>query len=261
MRRGRRHEPRVAAPGAGRLALQQRLERRAPSGRERLDSQRALQPIARMIRRIEERVDLRDGHPLVRLSDLHDLVAGADVAFLQDAEVESRPSAGGEQRRHARLVHPDADAIAGDTRLRHLEQRAADPIPIADAHGIVGQSFDREVLAELSVDEVGPLQLLLPVAIRFDLIDEDRALLTAVAGQVALPVSLEIQPADAAAATHRILPDRGVHRATLPRDVARQSDVHREQSSHVSSRWYHRSLRRGPSSTVRFRWGPCEITA
>jgi hypothetical protein len=32
--------------------------------------------------------------------------------------------------------------------LSDLEQRAADLVTVADAHGIVGQSFDREVLAE-----------------------------------------------------------------------------------------------------------------
>ena len=186
-----------------------------------------------MIGRIEERVDLRHGHPLLRLSLLHDLVAVAHFARLQDAEVESRPSAGGQQGGHAGLVHPNADAIAGDTRLRHLEQRAADPIAIADAHGIVGQSFNGEVLAELSADEVGPLQLLLPVSIGFDLVGVDRALLTAVPGQVALTIAVEIQSADLTSATHRLLPDRGVHRATLPCDVAREANVHREESSHV----------------------------
>jgi hypothetical protein len=69
--------------------------------------------------------------------------------------------------------------------LSDLEQCAADLIAVADANGIVGQSFDREVLAELSVDEVGPLQPLLPVAIRFDLVDKGGSLLTPVAGQVA----------------------------------------------------------------------------
>jgi hypothetical protein len=38
--------------------------------------------------------------------------------------------------------------------LSDLEQRAADLISVADAHGIVGRSFDREVLAELSGDEL-----------------------------------------------------------------------------------------------------------
>src|SRR5215510_5883442 len=104
-----------------------------------------------MSRRIKQRVDVGDGHPLGGLAHFHDFVAGTHLARLKDAEVESRPPAGGEQRWHARLVHSNADAIAGDARLRHLEQRAADPIPIADAYRIVEQSFDRKVLSELSV--------------------------------------------------------------------------------------------------------------
>src|SRR5947199_10443898 len=143
-----------------------------------------------MIWRIEERVDLCDGHPLLRLSHLHDFVARSYLAFPQDAKVEARPSAGCQQSRHPRLVHPNADAIACNARLGDLEQRAADLITVADAHCIVGQSFDREVLTELSMDEVGPLQLVLPIAIRFDLIDEDGALLTPVPRHVALTVSV-----------------------------------------------------------------------
>src|SRR5215831_19454104 len=180
-----------------------------------------------MIGRIEEGVDLRNGHSLLRLSHLHDFVAGTHLAFAQDAEVESRPSTGCQQCRHPGLVHPDANAIAGNARLSDFEQCVADLITIADANGIVRQSFDREILAELSVDEVGPLQLLLPMTIRFDLVDEDGALLAPVPGQVALTVSIQIQPADTATAPHRILPDRGVNSATLPLNVARKSDVHR----------------------------------
>src|SRR5438477_12774528 len=143
-----------------------------------------------MIGRIKERVDLCDSHSLFRLSHLYDFVAGADLAFLQHAEVEPRSSARCQQCRHPGFVHPNADAIAGNARLSDLEQRAADLITVADAHGTVGQSFDREVLAKLSVDEVGPLQLLLPIAVRFDLVDEDGSLFTPVPGQVALTVSL-----------------------------------------------------------------------
>jgi len=69
--------------------------------------------------------------------------------------------------------------------------------------------------------------LLLPIAIRFDLVDKDGALLASVAGEVALTVSVQIQPSDPAAARHRILPDPGVDSAPLPLDVARKSDVHR----------------------------------
>src|SRR5882672_7833328 len=187
-----------------------------------------------MIWQIEQRVDLCDGHPLLRLSHLHDFVGGSHLALSQDATVEARPSAGCQQSRHPRLVHPNADAITGNARLADLEQGAADLVAVADAHCVVGQSFDREVLAELSMDEVGPLQLLLPIAIRFDLIDEDGALLTPVPSQVALTVSVQIHPADPTAARHRILPDPGVHSATLPLDVTRKSDVHGQESSHVA---------------------------
>jgi hypothetical protein len=55
-----------------------------------------------------------------------------------------------------------------------------------------------------------------------------------VASQVALTVSVKIQPAGPTAATHRIFPDPRVYRAPLPRDVARKSNVHRYQSSHVA---------------------------
>jgi hypothetical protein len=40
------------------------------------------------------------------------------------------------------------------------------------------------------VDEVGPIQLCLPTAIRINLIDEDGSLLTPAPGQVALTVSI-----------------------------------------------------------------------
>src|SRR5262249_12804831 len=164
---------------------------------------------------------------------LHDFVTGAYVAFLQDAEVESRPSAGRQQCRHPGLVHPNANAIARYARCSDLEQCTADSITVADTDSIVRQSLDREVLTELSAHKSGPLQLLLPVAIRFDRVDEDGLLLTAVADQIALTVSFQIQPADPTAASHRSLPDRGVYSATLPRDITRKSDIHRQQLRHV----------------------------
>ena len=61
-----------------------------------------------------------------------------------------------------------------------------------------------EVLAELAVDEVGPPQLLLPIAIRLDLVDEDGALLTPVSGQVALSVSVQIEAARPGSGPHRL---------------------------------------------------------
>ena len=70
---------------------------------------------------------------------------------------------------------------------RDLEHRAADPVPVADAHLVVGQSLDGEVLAELAVTEVVAAELLLPVAVRVHLVDEHRALLAAVAARSPWP--------------------------------------------------------------------------
>src|SRR6516165_505253 len=181
-------QPNVAASRAARLASQQVIERPVPARRKRLDPQGALQPVARMRREIKQRVDLGDGHALLGLADLHDVVAGADLALPQDAKIETRPSAGRQQRRHPRLVSANAEPVAGHARLGDLEQSAADLIAVADANAIVGQILDSEVLTELANDE-GRLQLFLRVAVRFDLIDVNGALLSAVAGQVALTVS------------------------------------------------------------------------
>jgi hypothetical protein len=63
--------------------------------------------------------------------------------------------------------------------------------------------------------------------IGFDLIYEDSSLLTPMPSKITLTVSFQIQPADATAAMHRILPYPGVHSSAFPLDVARKSDVHR----------------------------------
>src|SRR4051812_4675374 len=182
--------------------------------------------------RVEKRVSLGDGHSLCRLSDLDDLVSGGDVAFAKNPEVESRPSARRQQCRHPRLVHPNADAIAGHARLRDLKQPTADLIAITDAHSIVRQSFDCEVLAELSINEVVSFQLLPPIAIRLELIHENCALLAPMAGDVTLPVSVQIQPPHVPPPGRGILPDAGMNSVPLPRDVAWKSDVHGDKKRH-----------------------------
>ncbi len=183
-----------------------------------------------MIREVEKRIDLSDRHSLLGLPHLHDFVARAHFAFLKNAEVESRTATGGQQRRHPGLVHPNANAIAGNSGLRDFEECAPDPIPVADAHRIIGQAFDCEIFAELSeglrIAQVGPLELLLPITIRLDLVHKDGALFTSVSLQISLTVSVQIQPADPTPAMHWIFPDSGVHGATLPLDVAWETDVH-----------------------------------
>ena len=75
-------------------------------------------------------------------------------ALFKHAEVEARAMMGDEQGGDARVVHADPDAVAGDAWLRYLERGGADLVAVADADLVVTKSFDGEVLAELSVDEV-----------------------------------------------------------------------------------------------------------
>jgi hypothetical protein len=66
--------------------------------------------------------------------------------------------------------------------LSDLEHCATDRKAVAYGNDVVGQSFNREVLSKLSGNEVGPLELLLPITIRLDLVYEHGALFTSVTG-------------------------------------------------------------------------------
>src|SRR5271165_3181016 len=183
-----------------------------------------------MIRKVEKRIDLKDRHSLLSFPHLHDFVARAHFAFLKNAEVESRTATGGQECRHLGLVHPNTNSIAGNSGLRDFEECAPDPIPVSDAHRIIGQSFDCKIFAELAVGlriaQAGPLELLLPIMIRVDLVHKDGAVFPPVSLQIPLTVSDQIEPAGPTPATHWVFPDSGVHGAALPLDVAWETDVH-----------------------------------
>ena len=110
--------------------------------------------------------------------------------------------------------------------MSDLEDRASDPVAIADANHIVAQSLHREVLAELSVDEVASSKLTFPVSIGVDLVDEYGALLTAVPGQIALTVAVDVELAYPARARDGLLEYAGEHGFPSPEHVLRDADVH-----------------------------------
>ena len=56
-----------------------------------------------------------------------------------------------EQRRHLRLIHSDADAVTGHSRLCYLKQCASDPVLVTDAHFIVSENIDGEIFSKLSI--------------------------------------------------------------------------------------------------------------
>jgi hypothetical protein len=180
-----------------------------------------------MAGQVEQRVDLGHGHGLRAGVHLRDLIAGLHGALAQHPQVEPGPVAGDQQRGNLRVVHPDADPVAGDPRLGHLEQRFADLVAVTDAHLVIAQAGHREVLPELPVLEVVPAQLVLPVLVGLDLVHEHGPLLTAVPGQVTLPVTVEVQPPRLHRTLDRLLPHGGVHRAPVPVQVLWQAHVHR----------------------------------
>src|SRR4051794_7233463 len=132
---------------------------------------------------------------------------------------------GDEQGWDARVVHADPDAVAGDTWLRDLEDGAADAKAVADAHAVVTQPLNGEVLAELPVDEVVACELAFPVAVRLDLVDEHRALLAAVASEVTLTVTLDVEPVHPARPRDGLLEDAREDGPPLPGDVLGHPDV------------------------------------
>src|SRR5207248_11733193 len=135
-------------------------------------------------------------------------------------------------------MHPgrtNTDAVARDHRLCPLDQVVPVPLSVPDPHLVIRQPLDGEILAELPVGQIVPAEPFLPVAIRFDLIDEDRALLPPVAAEIGLPVAFDVEPLDAATALYGLLPDGGAHDSSAPLDLARQPDVDREQPGHLCS--------------------------
>jgi hypothetical protein len=103
-----------------------------------------------------------------------------------------------------------------------------DPVSVANAYFVVRQTFNGEVLAELSVSEIAPAESILPIPIRFDLVDKDRPVLASVTLQISLPVAVDVEPPDHAPALNRLLPDRRVNGLPAPCDVAGKTDVNRQ---------------------------------
>ena len=143
----------------------QGFKRTSPPRTEGRDAERALQLIGAMPRKVEQGVDVCDREPLGPVGDFYDLVAGADLAFLQHTQVEPWSVMRHQEGRDPRIIHANPDAIAGHAWLRHLEQRIADAIPVADADLVIRKALDREVLAELAEGKIVAAERALPISI------------------------------------------------------------------------------------------------
>ena len=181
---------------------------------------------------VKEAVDVGDGDHLGPRLHLDDGVAGLDPSFRQHSHVEAGSAVRDEQRGHSRVPHADAEAVARHAGLRDLEDGVADPIPVAHADLVVGQTVDREVLAELAIGEIGTAEVGLPVSVRVELVHEDRSVLAAMPRQVALAVTVDVQPAHHATVLDRPFPDPGVDVSVPPRDVDGKPDIDGNQRRH-----------------------------
>ena len=78
---------------------------------------------------------------------------------------------------------------------------------------------------------VNTAQLLLPVPVGLDLVHEHGPVLAAVPGQIALPITVEVQPPRHHRAPSRPLPHGRAHRPAMPGHILRQAHIHRQQAA------------------------------
>jgi hypothetical protein len=141
------------------------------------------------------------------------------VALGDHPQVEAGPVVGHEQGRQLRLAQPHPDPETRYARLGDLELGLADAVPVTDVDLVVRQPVHGEVLAELAELEVVAAEVVLPVPVGLDLIDEHGALFAAVAVAVALPVTVDVEPTHHLRTLDGVFPDPGVHGVALPGDV------------------------------------------
>jgi hypothetical protein len=159
----------------------------------------------------------------------------ANFSFLQDAKVKSWPLMCHQQGWHPRLVHADTHSIAVYARLCDFEYSLANAVSITNTDLVIRKSFDGEILAELSESKITAPKDMVPVLVRLHLVDEYRALLPTVTGEIGLPIAVDVQVAYHPSAYNRKLPDCCSHSLAAPYDFTGKTDIQREQPWHLVS--------------------------
>jgi hypothetical protein len=153
-----------------------------------------------------------------------DLVAGADVALVYDAQVGARSARRGEALEKARIAHPQTELEARQTRLRDLQHGAPHGPPLADHRVRDGKPAHRQVLAEGAGAQRG-CELCLPPLGVLGRVGVDGLVGPAVHGPIGLVVTAQVHAAQRDPPVDRALPDR------RPDGVA--VDLHRARLAHV----------------------------
>ena len=226
-------------------------ERLLPARAQRRDVDGLSQHVDVAFGQIEQRVDLGDGQLMAPAMRALDHVARGDPTFADDSEVEARTVMGDKQIRHLGLAEPHAHPEARHPRLGYLELRLADAVAVADADLVVAEAGDGEVLAEHPWHQIVTVEVAPPMVVGLGLVDHHGPLFAAVAAEVALTVSLDVQPADHHRFGHRVLVDTGVDGPAAPRHVGGHADVHRHQRRRhtASDEWF---------ATVDLQRHPCQ---
>jgi hypothetical protein len=204
-----------------------------PSGAQRRNVDDLAELVDVSVRQIQQRVYVGNAELMAATAGSHDVVTGSHLSFGDHPQVESRTTLGDKQIRHLRLVETQPDPKTRHPRLGDLELRVTDAVAIADADIVVGESADGEVLSEVPRSQVVAPEKFLPEFIGLGLVDQYRALFTAVTTQIALAVTVEVEPACLDRSVHRGLPDPGVHGLVAPWHIFGHAHVHRNKLAHL----------------------------
>src|SRR6185436_69200 len=172
--------------------------------------------------------DVADGEPVLGLVAHANLVAGADLALLDDAEVGARLARGREVDGERCVLHARAELPARNARLGDLEDGAADLPELADHGARDVHSRHRQVLAEVAVLELAA-ELPLPPGGVFARVRIDRLVGPAVHLPVGLVVAGDVDSPHRHAPLDGRLPDGGRFPPAQPFDLPRRADVDGEQ--------------------------------
>ncbi len=156
---------------------------------------------------IQEGVNVGHTDSLWTVTNLYNVVARTNFAFLQHAKVESWSVMFYEQGWHARFIHANADAVTRHAWLRYFKFSVTYAVSIADADLVIRKSLDREVLSELAESKIVATQKTFPVMIRIHLVDEYGAVLPAVTGKIGLRITIDIEFAHHSPSRNRRFPD------------------------------------------------------
>jgi hypothetical protein len=211
---------------------EQCLERVSPSGAERRDASRNRNAAGVVVGKIQQRINFSDRDPPRPISNLEDLVPGANLPLLEHAEIEPWPSVRNNQSRHLRIVHSNPEPITCDARRCHFKDRAPDFVPVSNAHLVVRQTVDGEILSKLSVLEIVPAEFVLPIPIGLELIDHHGPLFAAVTLEIRLAIAVKIQSAGEDAMGYGALPDRCTDLFAMPLNLLRQTDIDGQELRH-----------------------------